>query len=63
MKELIDLEWERKKGAGRDLKEIARTFRGFQKPISFGCKEGWFVVVVMRDDRGEENGGSWRVGL
>ncbi|BFG19888.1 hypothetical protein CerSpe_061620 [Prunus speciosa] len=30
MKELIDLEWERKKGAGRDLKEIAGTFRGFQ---------------------------------
>ncbi|XP_021802813.1 uncharacterized protein LOC110746892, partial [Prunus avium] len=26
MKELIDLEWERKKGAGRDLKEIAGTF-------------------------------------
>ncbi|KAL6278968.1 hypothetical protein ACE6H2_022569 [Prunus campanulata] len=28
MKELINLEWERKKGAGRDLKEITGTFWG-----------------------------------
>ncbi|KAM1226756.1 hypothetical protein ACFX13_006181 [Malus domestica] len=28
MKELIDLEWEKKKGAGRDLKDIAGTFWG-----------------------------------
>ena len=28
MKELIDLEWEKKKGAGRDLKDNAGTFWG-----------------------------------
>ncbi|ONH99997.1 hypothetical protein PRUPE_6G061700 [Prunus persica] len=34
MKELIDLEWERKKGAGRDLKEIAGTFWGTASVLS-----------------------------
>ncbi|RXH84740.1 hypothetical protein DVH24_033024 [Malus domestica] len=45
MKELIDLEWEKKKGAGRDLKDIAGTFWGT-------TSEGEAMAAEAEDEEG-----------